>query len=244
MKELTFDKRKIVTLMKQELRFFFYTPVAYIFVCVFLILMGVFFFFIGKFFVVNQLDMRAFFEYLPVVLSVVIPLITMAMFSEEFRSGSYEILNTFPVEITEIVLAKFLATTLFLSAALVPTLFYPLSLSFLGDLALAPILGSYFGAVLLIASFSAIGIFASSLTRNQIVAFISAFSICITLSFLIHVSLPLLPGFLNRFFGSLSAWNHFSNIARGLLDLRDIIYFLSITVIALLSAKLVLEQRK
>jgi ABC-2 type transport system permease protein len=244
MDALFMNWNKVLIIARKELRFFFFSPIAYIFVCIFLALVGVFFFFINNFFLVNQLDLRMFFEVMPIILSIIVPLITMALFSEEFNLGSYEVLSTLSVTTTDIIAGKFLAATAFMSVALLPTLFYPFTLAFLGDLYLAPVIGGYLGTVLLIGSLASIGIFTSSLTRNQIIAFIVAFAISITLSFLIHIALPLIPGFLSGFFDFISAYSHFSNIARGIIDWRDILYFLSIIAIMLYSTVLVLDERK
>lgn len=242
--DIVINWRKVLIIAMRELRFFFFSPIAYIFVCVFLLLMGILFFFVNNFFVVNQLEMRMFFEFMPIVLSIIIPLVTMALFSEEFSIGSYEVLNTFSVTTFDITLGKFLAATIFMSSALVPTFLYPLSLAFLGDLPKAPIIGGYIGSVFLIGALASIGILTSSLTKNQIVAFIIAFGASITLSFLLHIALPVIPGVLAGFVDFLSAYSHFSNIARGILDWRDILYFLSIMVLALFGTKLILDERK
>ncbi|MBI4978160.1 MAG: ABC transporter [Spirochaetes bacterium] len=246
MNEMVINWQKVLIIAKKELRFFFFSPIAYIFVCIFLALMGVVFFFFPfyNFFMINQVEMRIFFEILPPVLSIIIPLVTMALFSEEFSVGSYEILNTLAVTTFDITLGKFIAATAFIASALIPTLIYPVSLMLLGDLSIMPVIGGYIGSVFLIGALTSIGILTSAITKNQIIAFITAFAACLTISFLIQLAMPVIPGIVSPLFDYLSAFSHFSNIARGILDWRDILYFLSIIVIALYSTKLVLDNRK
>ena len=119
---------------------------------------------------------------LPIILAFVVPAITMRLFSEEFNVGSYEILLTMPVTFRDVILGKFLAGTAFVAVMLIPTLAYAVTVSFLGQLDWGPVIGGYLGAILLGGAFSAIGLFASSLTRNQIIAFIIALAICFSLT--------------------------------------------------------------
>jgi len=168
--------------------------------------------------------------------------VTMRLVSEELNVGTYEILLTMPVSFKEVVLGKFLAALAFVAAMLIPTLAYPVIVSFLGDLDWGPVVGGYLGALLLGASFSAIGLFASSLTRNQIVAFIIGVAICFALV-LIDKILFFLPSVLLNVFEYLGADYHFENISKGILDSRDILYFLSLTFVSLYATHLVLEEK-
>jgi ABC-2 type transport system permease protein len=158
--------------------------------------------------------MRNFFVLLPIVFAFVIPAVTMRLFSEELHIGSYEILLTMPVTFREVVLGKFLASTAFIAAMLFPTLAYPVTVSFLGDLDWGPVVGGYVGALLLGASFAGIGLFASSLTRNQIVAFIIGVAVCFALV-LIDKILFLVPAPLAGVLQYLGAGYHFENICQG-----------------------------
>lgn len=195
------------------------------------------------FFIFSQASLRNFFAMLPIIFSFVIPAVTMRLFSEELNIGSYEILLTMPVTFTDVILGKFLASVMFVAAMLIPTLAYPITVSFLGQLDWGAVVCGYIGALLLGSSFSAIGLFASSLTRNQIIAFIVGLSICFSLT-LIDKMLFFLPGFSLRFFAHLGADTHFQNISKGVIDSRDILYFLSVSLIGLYSANLTMQGKK
>ena len=166
----------------------------------------------------------------------------MRLFSEELNVGSYEILLTMPVTFLDVVLGKFLAAVVFVVTMLIPTLAYPITVSFLGQLDWGPVVAGYTGAVLLGAAFSAIGLFASSLTRNQIIAFIIGMAICFGLT-LIDKMLFFLPQSLLSFFEYLGADFHFKNVSKGVIDSRDILYFLSVSFVGLYGAYLALQER-
>ena len=194
------------------------------------------------FFLYNQADLRNFFTLLPMSLSFVVPAITMRLFSEELNVGSYEILLTLPVTFRDVILGKFLASTAFIAAMLIPTLAYPITVSFIGDLDWGPVAGGYIGAVMLGAAFSAVGLFASSMTRNQIIAFIVGLAICFALT-LVDKMLFFLPQSLLGIFEYLGADFHFQNISKGIIDSRDILYFLSVSFAGLYGAHLVMESK-
>lgn len=224
----------------KEFRAYFVSPIAYIVISIFLLVTGWFFF--TTFFLYNQADLRNFFGLLPITFSFVVPAITMRLFSEELNVGSYEILLTMPVTFWQVVLGKFLASLVFIAAMLIPTLAYPATVTFLGKLDWGPVVGGYIGAVLLGAAFSAIGLFASSLTRNQIVAFITGMAICFSLT-LVDKMLFFLPGILLGFLQYLGADFHFRNISKGIIDSRDILYFLSVSFVVLFGTHLVLQEK-
>jgi ABC-2 type transport system permease protein len=232
--------RQVPHIFKKEFRTYFVSPIAYIVISIFLIVTGWFFF--STFFLFNQANLRNFFSLLPVVFAFVVPAVTMRLFSEELNVGSYEILLTMPVTYREVVLGKFLASVAFVTAMLLPTLAYPATITFLGDLDWGPVAGGYVGAILLGASFSAIGLFASSLTRNQIVAFIVGVAICFALV-LIDKILFFLPSSLVGVLEYLGADYHFENISKGILDSRDIVYFLSLIFISLYATHLAMEEK-
>jgi len=232
--------RQVPHIFKKEFRTYFVSPIAYIVISIFLIVIGWFFF--SAFFLINQASMRNFFALLPIIFAFVIPAVTMRLFSEELNVGTYEILLTMPVTFREVVLGKFLAGVAFVAAMLLPTLAYPVTVSFLGDLDWGPVIGGYVGAVLLGAAFSAVGLFASSLTRNQIVAFIIGVAICFALV-LIDKILFFLPAPLVGVLEYLGADFHFETISKGILDSRDILYFLSVTFIGLYATHLVMEEK-
>ena len=233
--------RQVTHIFKKEFGVYFVSPIAYIVISIFLLVTGWFFF--SAFFLFNQANLRGFFGLLPITLSFLIPAITMRLFSEEINVGSYEILLTLPVTSLEVILGKFLASVAFIAAMLVPTIAYPITVSFLGQLDWGPVAGGYTGVLLLGAAFSAIGLFVSSLTRNQIIAFIAGMAICFFLT-LIDKMLFFLPQSLLGFLQYLGADFHFQNISKGILDSRDILYFLSVSFIALYGTYLGMQERR
>ena len=232
--------RQAFFIFKREFRTYFVSPIAYIVISFFLLVTGWFFF--TTFFLYNQASLRSFFSLLPIIFSFVVPAITMRLFSEEFNVGSYETLLTMPVTFLDVVLGKFMASVAFIAAMLVPTLAYPLTVGFLGQLDWGPVVGGYIGAILLGAAFSAIGLLSSSMTRNQIIAFITGMAICFSLV-MIDKMLFFLPRFSLVFFQYLGADHHFQNISKGIIDSRDILYFLSISFIGLYGTHLVLQEK-
>jgi len=228
-------------IFKKEFKSYFVSPIAYIVIGIFLLVSGWFFF--TPFFLFNQANLRNFFALLPIVFSFVVPAVTMRLFSEELSVGSYEILLTMPVTILDIVLGKFLASVVFVAAMLMPTVAYPITVSFLGQLDWGPVVGGYMGAVLLGGAFSAIGLFASSLTRNQIIAFIVGMAICFGLT-LIDKMLFFLPQSLLGILGYLGADFHFQNISKGIVDSRDILYFFSVCFVGLYGTHLAMQEKR
>jgi ABC-2 type transport system permease protein len=233
--------KNILHIFKKEFRSYFITPIAYIVISIFLLITGWFFF--STFFLYNQASLRNFFSLLPIIFSFVIPAVTMRLFSEEMNVGSYEILTTLPVNFVEIIMGKFLAALIFVCVMLLPTLFYAITVTTMGELDWGPVLGGYLGALLLGGVFSAVGLFASSLTRNQIIAFIIGMGICLTLT-LIDKMLFFLPKSMLGFLEYMGADFHFENISKGIIDSRDILYFITISFVALYGNHLVLQEKK
>ena len=233
--------QQVLYIFRKEFGSYFISPVAYIVISIFLLVTGWFFF--TTFFLLDQANLRNFFSMLPVIFAFVVPAVTMRLFSEELNVGSYETLLTLPVRYSKVVVGKFLAAVAFVGAMLVPTLAYPLTVSLLGQLDWGPVVGGYVGAVLLAAAYAAIGLFASSLTRNQIVAFIIGMAICFTLT-LMERMLFFLPESLLGIFSYIGTNPHFQNISKGVIDTRDIIYFVSVSFIGLYAARIVIEEKK
>lgn len=233
--------QNVLKIFIKEFKGYFITPIAYIVISIFLLITGWFFF--STFFLYNQASMRNFFSLLPIIFSFIIPAVTMRLFSEEINIGSYEILTTLPVSFTQIILGKFLASVTFTMVMLLPTLSYAITILLIGSLDIGPVIGGYLGAILLGAIFSAVGLFASSLTRNQIIAFIIGMSICLILT-LIDKMLFFLPESMLGFMEYMGADYHFRNIAKGIIDSRDILYFVTISFIALYGNHLVLQEKK
>ncbi len=224
----------------KEFKDYFITPIAYIVISIFLLITGWFFF--STFFLYSQATLRGFFALLPFTFAFVIPAVTMKLFSEEFSAGSYEILFTLPVTHTNIIMGKFLAGTAFIIAMLIPTLAYPVAISFIGELDWGTVIGGYAGAIFLGAGYTAIGLFSSSLTRNQIIAFIIGASICFFLT-LVGKMLFFLPENILGIAQYLSTGFHFQNISKGIIDGRNIVYFLSLIFIALYATWLVIDEK-
>jgi ABC-2 type transport system permease protein len=233
--------RGVRQVFKRDFNVYFLSPIAYIVISIFLILSGWFFF--STFFLFNQAEMRPFFSLLPILFAFIVPAVTMRLFSEELNTGSYELLLTLPVSVRDVVIGKFAAAVAFVGLMLLPTLSYGIFISFYGDLDWGPVIGGYAGAVLLGAAFASVGLFASSLTRNQIVAFIIGMSVCFFLT-LIDKILFFLPESVVGVFQFLGADFHFQNISRGILDSRDIVYFLSVCFVALYGTYLVIQEKK
>jgi len=229
-----------IAIMKKELRTYFVSPIAYIVITIFLIFTG--FFFFKEFFYLKQAEMRNFFQLLPLMFSFVIPAVTMRLFAEERQSGSIEILMTLPVSTLDAVMGKFMAGLVFIIVMLVPTLFYLITVILVGSPDFGPIIGGYIGVVFLAGACTSIGVLTSALSRNQISAFVTSMAIIFFL-WLIDKIVIFLPSKLS-FIGYLGTDFHFQNIAKGLIDSRDIIYFISIILISVLLTVKVLEERR
>jgi len=235
-----------LTIAFKEFRIYFRTPIAYLFMTVFLSVMGWLFFWVGDtpFFKRGVVEMRAFFAFLPSIYLFFIPAITMRMWSEEKKQGTIEVLLTMPVKEEAVVLGKFIACLCLLMVTLALTIPIPIILSIIGDPDSGPILGGYLGALFLGGAYLAIGLFASSLTENQIVAFILAVVFCFLLYFCGHFSLQgILPGVFESFFFKLSLYRHYLSIQRGVLDSRDIIYYLCVILFFLYLNTVVIRWR-
>ena len=217
-----------IIIMKRELKSYFTSPVAYIVTALFLIIAGILFY--SSFFLYDRAELRRFFSSLPLLLSFFIPALTMRIFAEERRVGSIETLMTLPVTELDVVTGKYLASFISTLIMLAPTLFYILPTVIFGSPDFGPIVGGYLGAIFLCASYTAIRVFATSVTKNQIIAFFTGFIICIVLT-LIDSFLVFLPSPIVSLLSYLSANGHFTSISRGILDTRDLIYFISLTAL-------------
>jgi len=235
------DFSNIFTIFRREIRSSFNSPVAYVVIVVFLAIIG--WFFTSNLFLMNVASLRIVFELVPIIFLFFIPAITMRLLAEERKAGTLELLTTKPVRDVEIVLGKFLAAWTLLVAALIPTLLYLITIMVLGKPEIGPLLTGYLGLLLMGAAYVGIGLFASSLTENQIIAFIVAFLIVLGL-FMMDKILMFVPAALASTVEFLGIDYHFSNIARGVIDSRDIIYFCSLIGFSLMLATVSLERRK
>lgn len=228
---------------RRELASYFQSPVAYIVTALFLLFSGILFF--STFFLVNRAELRAFFELLPLLYSFFIPALTMRVFSEETKTGTMETLVTLPIKTTDIVAGKYAASFLSSIILIAPTVSYVAACMIFASSGIdaGPIVGGYLGAVFLAAAFTAIGIFSSAVTKNQIVAFFLSMSICIFLT-MVQAFSVFIPGAMVNVAAFLSASAHFRSVARGIIDSRDVLYFLSITLTFLVMTASVLENKK
>lgn len=232
---------KVIPIFRREIFAYFFSPVAYIVISVFLLITG--WIFTSEMFLANDSSLRSVFSFIPFIFLFFVPAITMRLLSEERKSGTIELLFTMPISDIEIVLGKYLAGLGLLITALVFTIPYALTIIILGDPDIGMLVTGYLGLVLMGASYIAVGTFASTISGNQVVSFIIAFLIIFVL-WLIDKFLMLVPPVLVPFFQYLSIDYHYSNINRGVIDSRDIVYYLSLIVFMLSLAKLSLESRK
>jgi ABC-2 type transport system permease protein len=236
-----FPLSNVGPIYRREIRSYFNSPVAYVVIVVFLAIVG--WYFSNNLFLMNTASMRIVFELVPLVFLFFVPAVTMRLLAEEKKSGTLELLTTKPVRDVEIVLGKFLAAWTLLAATLAPTLVYLVTLMLLGTPDLGPVVTGYLGLMLTGGVYIAIGLFASSLTENQIVAFLIGMVIILAF-FLADKVLLYMPGAIAPTVEYLGIDYHFSNIARGVIDSRDIIYFGSVLGFALMTATASLERRK
>jgi ABC-2 type transport system permease protein len=223
-------------LLIREIKSFFGSPIGYLVIALFLILNGLFLWvFEGDYNILNSgfADLSPFFTLAPWILIFLIPAVTMRSFSDEKKQGTLELLFTRPLSIWEIVNGKFFGAMILILLALLPTIIYVFVVSQLGNpagnLDMGSTLASYFGLLFLIAGYTAIGVFTSTLSENQIVAFIVSVFFCFILYFGFE-ELAAYSGSFNRVVASFGMDYHFKSISRGVIDTRDIIYFISIAV--------------
>ena len=235
--------KTILTIFWKEFRGYFNSPIAYIFIISFLVFTSWLFF--KGFFLMNQSSLRSFFSILPWVFLFLAPAVTMRSWAEEKKLGTIELLMTLPVKDYEVVLGKFLASFIFLIVTLLCSIPLPLTVMLVGNPDVGPIWGGYLGAFLMGGAYLAIGCFASSLTENQIVAFILAIFLSFAL-LIIGENLVImnLPAALVPVFTFLGLGAHFESIGRGVIDSRDIIYYISIIGFFLFLNGLSVESRK
>jgi ABC-2 type transport system permease protein len=234
---------------KRELYSYFATPIAYIFIVIFLFLSGVFTFYLGNFFGRGQADLVTFFAFHPWLYLFLIPALTMRLWAEERKTGTIELLLTLPITMFQAVLGKFIATWMFTSVALALTFPMWLTVNFLGEPDNGVILASYLGSLLMAGSFIAIGSCISALTRNQVIAFVVTVVLCLMFNL---SGFPLVldffagwaPEFIVEAVSSFSFLTHFDAISKGVVDLRDVIFFASLIAFWLFANAMLLEIKK
>lgn len=241
--------RRTLIIFKRELAGYFSTPIAAVFIVIFLLLSGSFTFYLGGFFERGQADLIPFFSFHPWLYLVLIPALAMRLWAEERKGGTIELLFTLPITLSEAVLGKFLAAWTFTAIALALTFPMWITVNILGDPDNGVILASYLGSLLMAGGFLAIGSCISALTKNQVIAFVVSVVVC--LAFILS-GFPLIldfftswaPQFFISLISSFSFLTHFQAISKGVIDLRDFIYFLSLIAFWLFATAIVLEMKK
>ena len=235
--------------IRRELADYFATPVAYVFIVIFLALLGALTFFMGSFFGRGQADLSAFFQFHAWVYMLLIPAISMRMWAEERKSGTIELLMTLPLSLKQVVIGKSLAAVIFTAITLALTFPFWMTVNYLGNPDNGIILAGYVGSLLMAAGFLAVGSFISALTKNQVVAFVMTTAVCFVL---IASGTPIVLSFFSgwapkivvEFISSLSFLTHYADISKGVLDLRDLIYFLSLIAVFLFANMLAVDRLK
>lgn len=236
-------------IFRRELASYFATPVAYVFILIFLVLSAAFTFYLGGFYERNQADLLPFFSFHPWLYLFLIPAISMRLWSEERKSGSIELLLTLPVTMWQAVVGKFLAAWAFAGIALALTFPIWITVNYLGDPDNGAIVAGYVGSFLMAGSFLAIGSCLSAVTRNQVVAFILTVVACFLLllagfPLVLEAAGAVLPQFLVDAVASLSFLTHFQSISKGVIDLRDFIYFALMIGFWLYASAVVIDLKK
>jgi ABC-2 type transport system permease protein len=236
-------------IMRRELASYFATPLAYVFILIFLVLANAFTFYLGGFYERGQADLDPFFTFHPWLYLFLVPALSMRLWAEERKSGSIELLMTQPVTLWDAVLGKFLAAWIFIALALALTFPIWITVNYLGHPDNGAILAAYLGSLLLAGGFLAVGSFMSAVTRNQVVAFILAVVACFALllaGFPIVLDLfrSWLPQVLTDAVASLSFLAHYDSIQKGVVDVRDLLYFALLIGFFLLATTITLELRK
>ncbi|HEY5211116.1 MAG TPA: ABC transporter permease subunit [Stellaceae bacterium] len=241
--------RSISIIFRRELASYFATPLAYIFIVIFLVMAGTFAFFVGNFFTRGQADLQPFFQFHPWLYLVLIPALSMRLWAEERKTGTIELFLTLPISMGEAVLGKFLAAWAFAGIALILTFPFWITVNILGHPDNGVIVASYIGSFLMAGAYLAIGSALSALTKSQIIAFVVTAAVCffftvsgssILMSFLSGWA-P--AGVLNHlaFFSFLT---HFNAIIRGVIDLRDLVFFVSVMVFFLFANAIIVDLKK
>ncbi len=239
----------IAAVMRRELRSLFVTPVAYVFLVIFLVLAGLLTFYAGDFYERGQADLQPFFEWHPWLYLILVPAVSMRMWAEESKGGTQELLLSLPLRLSEAMLGKFLAAWLFVGIALLLTFPIWITVNYLGSPDNGVILAGYLGSWLMAGSFLAIGACLSALTQSQVVAFILTAVVCVLL---LLVGQPAVLDFVQdalprRFVNAVAHFSmlrHFEAIERGVLDVRDLLYFFFSIIAWLLAGVLVLDLKR
>ncbi len=241
----------VKAIFKREISGYFGSPVAYVFIIIFLGILGFFTFNIDNFFEYRQANLRLFFRWHPWVFLFLIPAVAMRLWSEEMRLGTVELVLTFPVTVAEVILGKFLAAWFFIGISLFLTFPMVATVEYLGNPDIGAIFCSYMGSFLLAGAFLSIGIMTSSITRSQVISFV--LSVFISLFFILAGFPPVIEimsgwdwanPWLVNLVSSLSFLTHYNSIQRGVLDFRDLLYYFSVIFFMLSVNGIILQNRK
>lgn len=240
---------RVGVIFKRELASYFATPIAYVFIIIFLFMSGAFTFYLGNFFARGQADLLPFFDFHPWLYLVLIPALAMRLWAEERKGGTIELLLTLPITMAEAVLGKFLAAWCFTAITLALTFPIWLTVNILGNPDNGVILAGYLGSLLMAGGFLAIGSCISALTKNQVIAFVVTVVVC--LGFVLS-GFPLVldfftawtPHLILSMISSFSFLTHFNAISKGVIDLRDIVYFMSVIGFWLLATAITIDMKK
>ena len=239
----------LLSIYKREFTSYFVTPVAYVFIVIFLFMTGVFSFYLGAFYESNQADLEPFFRFHPWLYLFLIPAISMRLWSDERKSGTIELLMTLPVSITDTVVAKYLAARSFTAIALFLTFPMWITVNYLGNPDNTVILASYIGSLIMAGGFLAIGSCISALTKSQVIAFVISVVICFMF---ILSGFPMVldlfeswaPQAVVDAIASFSFLTHFTSIKKGVIDIRDVIYFAALITFWLYVNIVIIENKK
>ncbi|HBH10137.1 MAG: ABC transporter permease [Legionellales bacterium] len=239
----------ILSIYKREFTSYFVTPVAYVFIVIFLFMTGVFTFYLGAFYESNQADLEPFFRFHPWLYLFLIPAISMRLWSDERKSGTIELLMTLPVSITDTVVAKYLAAWSFTAIALSLTFPMWITVNYLGNPDNTVVLASYIGSLIMAGGFLAIGSCISALTKSQVIAFVISVVICFMF---ILSGFPMVldlfedwaPQAVIDAIASFSFLTHFTSIKKGVIDIRDVIYFAALITFWLYVNVVIIENKK
>ncbi len=236
-------------IFRRELAAYFATPLAYIFIVIFLVLTGVFTFYLGNFFGRGQADLQSFFTFHPWLYLFLIPAISMRIWAEERKAGSIELLLTLPIRMSQAVWGKFLAAWAFIAIALAGTLPMWLTVNYLGSPDNGVILAAYIGSLLMAGAYLAVGICISACTKSQVIAFVVSLMVCFLFTLagfplVLDMFSAWLPDGITRAVASLSFLTHFQAITRGVIDLRDLIFFCAFIVAWLYASAIVIDLKK
>ena len=238
-----------LNIVKRELASYFSTPLAYVFIVIFLTLIGSFTFYLGNFFARGQADLNSFFAFHPWVYILLIPAVTMRLWAEERKTGTIELLMTLPLTTTQAVIGKFFAAWIFIFIALVLTFPIWLTVNYLGQPDNGVILAGYVGSLFMSGAYLSIGSCISAITKNQVIAFVVAATVCFIFTMsgvdiVLNFFKVWAPEFLVNIISSLSFLVHFESITKGVIEIRDFLFYLSVIVFWLFLNVVVVEFKK